>query len=150
MTEKFPANLWRRLNAGCLRITALMMRRPHACGGTVTPAALPQQAARRRVDPMQRKAEAKGGTEGAEEHARAAFAAMQALRHAGVSAQSLAMRVQREPFEAKGERAEAFAPGTRFAKERLWHVEIDFAEAISGPLFRRRTLSRPRPDGAGS
>jgi CRISPR-associated protein Csb2 len=44
------------------------------------------------------------------------------------------VRVQREPFEAKGERAEAFAPGTRFAKERLWHVEISFNAPIAGPL----------------
>jgi CRISPR-associated protein Csb2 len=31
-------------------------------------------------------------------------------------------------------RAEAFAPGTRFPKERLWHVEIAFAERLRGPL----------------
>jgi CRISPR-associated protein Csb2 len=43
--------------------------------------------------------------------------------------------VQRAPFEAKGTRAEVFAPGTRFAKERLWHVEMTFAEAMHGPLI---------------
>lgn len=101
---------------------------------TVTPVALPQKAARRRVDPARRHAEAKGGAERAEEEGKALSAVIQALRHAGVSARPLAARVQREPFEAKGARAEAFASGTRFAKERLWHVEISFAEAVAGPL----------------
>jgi CRISPR-associated protein Csb2 len=45
------------------------------------------------------------------------------------------VRVQREPFDAKGARAEAFAPGTRFAKERLWHVEVAFPEALRGPMI---------------
>lgn len=61
-------------------------------------------------------------------------AVMQALRHAGVRAEVANVRVQREPFEAGGERAEAFAAGTRFSKDRLWHVEIEFVEASSGPL----------------
>jgi CRISPR-associated protein Csb2 len=30
---------------------------------------------------------------------------------------------------------ESFAPGTRFAKERLWHVEITFAQPVGGPLI---------------
>lgn len=59
---------------------------------------------------------------------------MQALGFAGIRAWAEQIRVQREPFEAKGERVEAFATGTRFAKERLWHVEITFSEAITGPL----------------
>ena len=42
--------------------------------------------------------------------------------------------MQREPFEANGERVKTFAPGTRFAKERLWHVEIAFNTPIPGPL----------------
>jgi CRISPR-associated protein Csb2 len=101
---------------------------------TVTPAALPQIAARRRMDPMRGRAEAKNGVERAEEEQKAAASAVQALRHAGVSARPTSVRVQREPFEAKGARAEAFALGTRFAKERLWHVEIAVAEAILGPI----------------
>ena len=44
------------------------------------------------------------------------------------------IRVQREPFEANGERVETFSPGTRFSKERLWHVEVVFQEPVSGPL----------------
>ena len=101
---------------------------------TITPAALPQQVARRRIDPARRRAEAKGGAERAEEESRAVSAVAQALRHAGISARPLAVGVQREPFEANGARAEAFAPGTRFAKERLWHVEMAFAEAVRGPI----------------
>jgi CRISPR-associated protein Csb2 len=102
---------------------------------TIIPAALPQQAARRRIDPARRRAEAKGGAERAEEQGKAVSAVIQALRHVGVLARPLTVRVQREPFEAKGARAEAFAPGTRFAKERLWHIEIAFAEAVCGPLI---------------
>lgn len=101
---------------------------------TVTPAALPETARRRRIDPMRVAAEAKGGAERAAEQARAAAAVVQALRHAEVRTNPEVIRVQREPFEAKGQRVEAFAPGTRFAKERLWHVEITLKEPIAGPL----------------
>ncbi|MBL4775590.1 MAG: hypothetical protein JKY87_06005, partial [Mariprofundus sp.] len=37
-------------------------------------------------------------------------------------------------FSRKGVRVEPFADGTRFAKERLWHVEIVFQDEIRGPL----------------
>jgi CRISPR-associated protein Csb2 len=43
------------------------------------------------------------------------------------------VRVQSEPFHARGARAEAFAPD-RFPPRRLQHVEIDFAEPVTGPL----------------
>jgi len=102
---------------------------------TVTPAVLSQLAGRRRIDPRSRHANAKGGIERAKEEGRAVSATIQALRHAGIATSPLTVRVQREPFEAKGVRAEAFASGTRFAKERLWHVEIAFAEAAHGPLI---------------
>jgi CRISPR-associated protein Csb2 len=102
---------------------------------TVTPAAFPERAARRRVDPDRKREKAKGGAERTEEECRVRSAAVQALRHAGISERPLTVRVQREPFEAKGARAEAFAPGTRFAKERLWHVEMAFADAVRGPLI---------------
>jgi CRISPR-associated protein Csb2 len=102
---------------------------------TVTPAALPESARRRRIDPTNLSAEAKDGPERAAEQARAASAVVQALRHAGVRrTRAEVIRVQREPFEARGERVEMFAPGTRFAKERLWHVEIALNEPIAGPL----------------
>jgi CRISPR-associated protein Csb2 len=115
---------------------------------TVTPAALPLQAARRRIDPgrlreelqaargsvgMQLK-EAKASSERLNEESRAAAAVVQALRHAGASARPDTIRVQREPFEGRGARAEAFANGTRFSKERLWHIEIAFAQPVRGPL----------------
>jgi CRISPR-associated protein Csb2 len=108
--------------------------KPSRVWHTVTPAALPEQAARRRIDPARRREEAKGGDERAKEECQAAAAVIQSLRHTGLNAGPHAVRVQREPFEAKGARAEAFAPGTRFAKERLWHTEITFAEAVPGPL----------------
>lgn len=101
---------------------------------TVTPAVLSQEAARRRIDPSRKCQEAKGGDERGAEIKRAASAVCRALRHAGVRAQVAAIRVQREPFEGRGARVEPFAEGTRFPKERLWHVEITFTEPVSGPL----------------
>jgi CRISPR-associated protein Csb2 len=120
----------------------------HRVWRTVTPAALPSHAARRRVDPRRLQQEvsalragavvefkeAKSGPERIDEQSRAAAAVASALRHAEVSVRPFAIRVQREPFEGRGARAEAFGDGTRFAKERLWHVEITFAEAVHGPL----------------
>jgi CRISPR-associated protein Csb2 len=102
---------------------------------TVTPAALPETAARRRIEPRRLREEAKDGREGARKQNIAATAVLQALRHAGINARVSTIRVQREAFNAKGARAEAFAAGTRFAKHRLWHVEIVFAEPLSGPLL---------------
>jgi CRISPR-associated protein Csb2 len=102
---------------------------------TVTPAALPERAARRRIDPHRMYEEAKGGGELARENAAAESAVRQALRHAGIETPAQAIRVQREPFEGKGRRAEAFARETRFAKERLWHAEVVFAQAMQGPLL---------------
>lgn len=101
---------------------------------TVTPVALPEVAGRRRIDPAHRHEEAKGAKERLEEESRAAAAVQQALRHADVRARALRVRVQREPFEAHGARVEAFAEGTRFAKERLWHVELELDRAVQGPL----------------
>jgi CRISPR-associated protein Csb2 len=97
---------------------------------TVTPAALPKSAARQR-DPAERK----GGPERAEEQERAAGAVIEALRHAGIGTRTTDIRTQREPFMAKGGRAESFAGQTRFARERLWHVEITFAESVAGPII---------------
>jgi CRISPR-associated protein Csb2 len=104
---------------------------------TVTPAALPRAATRGRIGPsrLPDRAERKGAYERGEEQNRAASAVAQALRHVGVGAGVATIRVQREPFTGKGERAESFAPNTRFAKERLWHVEIIFAQPVGGPLI---------------
>lgn len=100
---------------------------------TVTPAALPEVARRRRIDPKRQRAEAKSGKERAVESVRAARTVVQALRHAGAPAPE-AIRVQREPFESSGERVEVFADGSRFSKHQLWHVEIEFCDGVSGPL----------------
>jgi CRISPR-associated protein Csb2 len=115
---------------------------------TVTAAALSERAARRRIDPVRLRGElqavrhnqimpfkeTKTGPERLQEEARAVAAVMDALRHADILARASTIRVQREPFEGRGERAEAFAHGTRFAKERLWHAEITFSDAVRGPL----------------
>ncbi len=101
---------------------------------TVTAAVLPSEAARRRVDPQRRFQEAKGGAELAREHAAAGRAVIQALRHAAIRAKVGRVHVQREPFEARGARAEAFAAGTRFDKTRLWHVEVELDRPIPGPV----------------
>lgn len=101
---------------------------------TVTPAALPETAGFYRIDLACKTMEAKGGQQRLQKHTRAAIAVMQSLRHAGIRPRVNAIRVQREPFEASGERAEAFAAGTRFPKERLWHVEIAFDTPVAGPL----------------
>jgi len=133
---------------GMLRHYGIAADEPCRMWRTVTPAALPEAAGRRRIDPAtlhqqlaaaQRDAavllkEAKPSRERQAEESRAAAAAAQALRHAGIAVRPQAIRVQREPFEGRNARAEAFAPGTRFAKERLWHVEITFDKPRNGPL----------------
>lgn len=74
----------------------------------------------------------------------------QALRHEGVRAPAVEVRVQREPFDRKGARAEAFAPNTRFSRDILWHAAIEFAEPVKGPLLlgdgRYLGLGLMRPD----
>ena len=97
---------------------------------SVTPVALP--SARRRVDPAGHVD--KPGSERAGEEKTAAAEVAAALRHAGVRARAAVLRVQREPFEAKGTRAESFAHG-RFVKHRLWHAEIAFDQPLGGPLL---------------
>lgn len=111
---------------------------------TVTPAALPR-APRRRIDPLvlkeerlrsaSNRGEAKLGEERAEEEAAAIRQVHQALRHAGVRDKALHVRVQREPFFGKGRRAEAFERLPRFSKHGLWHVRVEFAQAVPGPLL---------------
>lgn len=101
---------------------------------SVTPVALPEEGKRRRIEPTRKLAEPKRGIERVVEIAGARAAVVQALRHAGVRTPAESIRLQREPFEGNGGRVEAFADGTRFDKHRLWHVEIGFAAAVSGPL----------------
>lgn len=91
---------------------------------TVTPAALP----------VMRKGHGTTGAQRAATEVKTAHAVMQALRHAEVSERVESIRVQREPFDRNGTRAEAFAVPSRFAATGLHHVEISFARAVSGPL----------------
>ncbi len=111
---------------------------------SVTPLALPESAARRRIDPerlakergrpLAERREIKTASERRREEKAAVHAVTAALRHAGVEGRIDWIRVQREPFTRRRERAEAFAAGTRFSKHRLWHVEIAFREPRRGPL----------------
>jgi len=101
---------------------------------TVTPAALPEKARRRRIDPAAIHDQAKDAAERAAEESRAGDAVHQALRHAGIGAPVAQVRVQREPFARNGARAEGFAGDTRFDKHRLWHVELAFADPTRGPV----------------
>lgn len=101
---------------------------------SVTPVALPVAAARRRIEPSRRRAEAKGSAERGAEEGRAVAAVQQALRHADVTAVAVQVHVQREPFSGHGQRAEDHGAATRFAKERLWHVAITFDRPVAGPL----------------
>ncbi|HLV21937.1 MAG TPA: type I-U CRISPR-associated protein Csb2, partial [Polyangiaceae bacterium] len=101
---------------------------------SVTAVALPESARRRRIDPNRQREEAKAASERRAEEERAVAATHAALRHAGVRATAIAVRAQREPFEGKGARAEGFAEGTRFPKERLWHLEVELDRPVSGPL----------------
>lgn len=96
-----------------------------------TPLALP--ARRRGIDPA--GPNRKPGGERLTEDGRAAAAVMAALRHAGVLARPASIRVQRDPFAARGTRAEAFAAGSRFSGPTLWHVELGFHEPVAGPLI---------------
>ena len=102
---------------------------------SVTPLVLPEDARQRRIDPAKSHPKVEDGKELTRELQRACCAVLQALRHAGRREKVVGIRVQREPFSARGERAEAFVSGTRFSKHQLWHVEIEFAEAVSGPLI---------------
>lgn len=101
---------------------------------SITAVALPDNAKRRRIEPTRKRDEAKGASERRAEEDRAVAAVHTALRHAGIRGIATAVRVQREPFESAGKRAELFAEGTRFAKERLWHVEVTLDRAVEGPL----------------
>lgn len=115
-----------------------MLRRHYipkaTCWRSVTPLALPEAAGRRRIEPSRRREEAKRGSERAAEERAAARAVTSALRHAGINARATSIRVQREPFDAKGLRAEAFERKPRFPKERLWHVEFQLDRSVDGPI----------------
>jgi CRISPR-associated protein Csb2 len=100
---------------------------------SVTPLAL-GSASRRRIDPKRQREEAKSAVERDSEERAAQQSVAQALRHAGIEPRLIRTHVQREPFDTHGTRADRFAEGTRFAKEALWHVEVEFEREIRGPL----------------
>lgn len=100
---------------------------------SVTPLAL-GAAKRRRIEPRRQREEAKLATERVAEERAARHAVARALRHAKVDAALVRAHVQREPFDARGSRAERFAEGTRFEKEALWHVELELERDVRGPL----------------
>jgi CRISPR-associated protein Csb2 len=102
---------------------------------TVTPLALPHRVNSRIRGRSRSSERAQEGSERVADLSRAAQAVHQALRHAGIRASAEEIRVQREPFQSKGQRAEAFAAGTRFVGRRLFHVEITFATPVAGPLI---------------
>ena len=104
------------------------------CWRSVTPLVL-STARRRRIYPAHTRGEAKDAAERAREEAHAVHAVRQALRHAEIGMSPISVRVQREPFDSHGERVEAFATGTRFPKESLWHASLTFAAPLGGPLL---------------
>ena len=103
---------------------------------TITPVVLSEAAARRRISPRKKREQAKNAEEKANEEQRAAAAVTQALRHSGYSeADAIVTKLQRVPFQAHGKRVEEFSLGSRFPKERLWHVTIQFSKFMRGPLL---------------
>jgi len=101
---------------------------------SVTPLAL-SSTSRRKISPSHRLKEATSGTERVSEEQAAMCAVTEALRHAAIDTPLVRVHVQREPFERNGTRAERFAERTRFPKESLWHVELEFCRAVKGPLL---------------
>jgi CRISPR-associated protein Csb2 len=101
---------------------------------SITAVALPEGAKRRRLEPSRQREESKAASERIEEEARARIAVLGALRHAEIRQRAVDIRVQREPFDRRGSRAEMFAEGTRFSKHQLWHIQITFEGPVVGPL----------------
>jgi CRISPR-associated protein Csb2 len=90
---------------------------------TVTPAVLP----------VKRFSGKMSGSERVAFEQRLVSRVLDALRHADVQARPTAVDVQREPFYGRGVRADAFEPD-RFERGHLYHVEIEFEDALGGPL----------------
>lgn len=91
---------------------------------TVTPIALPVARPHGKIKGSERVASERD----------AVRALAQALRHVGIREKPTRIHVQREPLDAKGQRAEVFGKQTRFGSARLWHAEISFSRPISGPV----------------
>lgn len=104
------------------------------CWRTVTPVAVPWETVRLVSSPPDGGADRRSGTHRIAGQTQATRAVQQALRHTDLPQHAEIRRIQREPFEAHGKRAASFAYGARFVKERLWHVEIEFKDAVAGPV----------------
>jgi len=117
-----------------LRHYGIETREPARLWRTVTPVALPCRRAGASLDRTDTRKRPKDPHERLAEEDRAISELCDALRHAGIETPVESARVQREPFRARGDRAEDFAPGSRFARHRLWHVEIAFATPREGPV----------------
>ena len=96
---------------------------------TVTPAALPQFAARQRLY----GAEGKVASQRIDDERRAVAAVAQALRHAGVAARAaeIGSSANRSAGTANASRSLHREPAL---PAELWHVEIAFSRPLSGPL----------------
>ena len=107
---------------------------------TITPMALPA-------------IKGQNGSQRADAEANGARVIVRALRHAGVEERPIEVRIQREPFDLKGERADRF-DADRFLASELRHVEITFQRPVAGPIVvgNGRWLGlgvmRPSPGGA--
>ncbi|WP_203167837.1 type I-G CRISPR-associated protein Csb2 [Steroidobacter gossypii] len=102
---------------------------------TVTAAVLPPRVTAHEDDSPRAGSRRKSGSDRQHMVSRASGAVVQALGHAGLRGRVLSVRVQREPFDMKGALAQSFATGTRFPQDRVSHVQIEFAEPVSGPLI---------------
>lgn len=103
---------------------------------TVTPLAL-TAATRRRIEPDTRKrvdADKKATMEKRAEQMAAESAIRRALRHSGIDVPLESVRVQREPFTARGSRTNEYDAAPRFSHHALWHAELEFEQPIQGPL----------------
>lgn len=91
----------------------------------------------RTVTPMALPVVPRAGRQGSariEREQKTAAAIRQALRHAGIASDDVAVRLHREPFHGNGARAEAFA-FNRFASCHLMHVDLTFSSPRTGPLL---------------
>lgn len=91
---------------------------------TVTPMVLPRLARNGRRSGKERLADEK-----------ATIAAVkQALQHIGIDPRQTTMHVQREPFHARGAKADQFRLPAYLAGRRVTHVELSLARPTTGPL----------------
>jgi CRISPR-associated protein Csb2 len=101
---------------------------------TVTPAVLPRLQ-RSDSDVSHSKAMRRDGKSQRAIVDESSMRVLQALRHAGITERPLLIRVQREPFDSSGLMSSEFAGHPRFERDAYWHVELEFAQSVTGPLL---------------